>query len=51
MEVADLNQKISEYIEGHLKDNISTQDVRKGRFGKPALFLLEVRKEGMNLIY
>lgn len=29
-------------------DNISTQDVRKGRFGEPALFLLEARKEGMN---
>lgn len=36
------------YIEGHLKDNISTQDVRKGRFGEPALFLLEVQREDMN---
>lgn len=25
-------------------DNISTQDVRKGRFGEPALFLLEVQR-------
>lgn len=29
-------------------DNISTQDVRKGRFGEPALFLLEVQREDMN---
>lgn len=29
-------------------DNISTRNVRKGRFGEPTLFLLEARKEGMN---
>lgn len=31
-----------------MENNISTQDVRKGRFGEPTLFLHEVRKEGMN---
>lgn len=31
-------------------DNISMQDVRKGRFGEPTLFLHEVRKEGINCV-
>ena len=29
-------------------DNISMQDVRKGRFGEPTLFLLKVQKKGIN---